>query len=134
MNLGFAEHPEILPKLFHHIFEAFVSRSDHEALQDAFDKQKAEFKDLKALVDRFLSVMNDGGNGGGGVGGGGVIKKKQRRGKGAAKEAEVNVVEDEETCAYQYQIMAICSRKQTTFFSRQRLTTVMQWRVEVIDN
>ena len=38
MNLGFAEHPEILPKLFHHIFEAFVSRSDHEALQDAFDK------------------------------------------------------------------------------------------------
>ena len=90
MNLGFAEHPEILPKLFHHIFEAFVSRSDHEALQDAFDKLKAEFKDLKSLVDRFLSVMNDGGNGGGGAGGGGVVKKKQRRGKGAAKEAEEN--------------------------------------------
>lgn len=62
----FVEHPDILPKLFRHIFESFVSRSDFDKLKEEvaeFKKEAAnlrlEMKSIKKSVDFVHSKLDN---------------------------------------------------------------------------
>ena len=59
------EHPSILPKLFRHIFENFVSRTDHKELEDKYDALDATVKSLKRQLDALSSKVTGVGGGGG---------------------------------------------------------------------
>ena len=97
---GFKEHPNIMPKLFQHIFQSFVSRSAHRRLEEECQRMKEKVDSNKRSLDSLstrVAALERRGGGDGGPGGPGAPglsasqkkKQKQEQAKArAAKEAE----------------------------------------------
>lgn len=57
----FVEHHDILPKLFRHIFESFVSRTDFDKVKEETEQLRLEMNALTKTVDTFNTKLADAG-------------------------------------------------------------------------
>ena len=57
----FVEHHDILPKLFRHIFESFVSRSDFDKVKEETEQLRLEVNANKKAIDTFNTKLAEAG-------------------------------------------------------------------------
>jgi hypothetical protein len=61
VDKDFVEHQNILPKLFRHIFESFVSRSDFDKVKEDTERLSLEVNALTKAIDTFNTKLADAG-------------------------------------------------------------------------